>query len=92
MTAYELPTSLNISGVDFSIRTDFRVIIDILVAMDDPDLDEQAKAFAAEGKTALFFARGKELVGLIAVADVIKPTSPQAVLRVSRWRWVAKPR
>ena len=45
MTAYELPTSLNISGVDFSIRTDFRVIIDILVAMNDPELDEQAKAF-----------------------------------------------
>ena len=44
MTAYELPTSLNISGVDFSIRTDFRVIIDILMAMNDPELDEQAKA------------------------------------------------
>ena len=44
MTAYELPTSLNISGVDFSIRTDFRVIIDILIAMNDPELDKQAKA------------------------------------------------
>ena len=44
MTAYELPTSLNISGVDFSIRTDFRVIIDILIAMNDPELDDQAKA------------------------------------------------
>ena len=44
MTAYELPTSLNISGVDFSIRTDFRAIIDILIAMNDPELDEQAKA------------------------------------------------
>lgn len=44
MTAYELPTSLNISGVDFSIRTDFRVIIDILIAWNDPELDEQAKA------------------------------------------------
>lgn len=42
-------------------------------------LSEQAEAFASEGKTALFFARGKELVGLIAVADVIKRTSPQAV-------------
>lgn len=44
MTAYELPTSLNISGVDFSIRTDFRAIIDILIAMNDPELNEQAKA------------------------------------------------
>lgn len=44
MTAYELPTSLNVSGVDFSIRTDFRAIIDILIAWNDPELDEQAKA------------------------------------------------
>ena len=44
MTAYELPTSLSISVVDFSIRTDFRAIIDILIAMNDPELDEQAKA------------------------------------------------
>ena len=43
MTAYELPTSLNISGVDFSIRTDFRAIIDILIAMNDPELDEYGK-------------------------------------------------
>ena len=34
-------------------------------------------ARAAEGKTALFFAQDKELVGLIAVADVIKQTSPR---------------
>lgn len=44
MTAYELPTSLNISGVVFSIRTDFRAIIDILIAWNDPELDEQAKS------------------------------------------------
>ena len=44
MTAYELPTSLNISGVDFYIRTDFRAIIDILIAQNDPELDKQAKA------------------------------------------------
>lgn len=43
MTAYELPTSLNISGVDFSIRTDFRAIIDILIAQNDPNLNEYGK-------------------------------------------------
>lgn len=43
MTAYELPTSLNISGVDFSIRTDFRAIIDILIAQNDPNLDNYGK-------------------------------------------------
>ena len=38
---------------------------------------------AEEGKTPLFFARGKELMGVIAVADVVKPTSRQAVQELS---------
>ena len=34
---------------------------------------------AEQGKTPLFFCQDKELVGIIAVADVIKEDSPQAV-------------
>ena len=44
MTGYELPTSLNIGGVDFNIRTDFRAVLDILIACNDPELDEYAKS------------------------------------------------
>ena len=43
MSAYELPTSLNIRGVDYSIRTDFRAILDVLIALNDKDLDENDK-------------------------------------------------
>ena len=39
----------------------------------------QADALAAEGKTPLFFALGGRFLGIIAVADVIKPDSAQAV-------------
>lgn len=43
MKGYELPTSLNIGGVDCSIRTDFRAVLDVLAAMNDPDLDVNGK-------------------------------------------------
>ena len=39
----------------------------------------QAEALAEEGKTPLFFAKDGKLLGIIAVADVIKEDSPQAV-------------
>ena len=40
---------------------------------------KKAQALAEEGKTPLFFALEKELLGIIAVADVIKDDSPQAI-------------
>ncbi len=40
---------------------------------------KQAEDLAKEGKTPLFFAKDGELLGIIAVADVIKEDSPQAV-------------
>ena len=39
---------------------------------------------AVDGKTPLFFARGGQLIGVIAVADVVKPTSRQAVQELAR--------
>lgn len=43
---YELPTFIEIDGKTFTIRNkgDYRVIIDIMVALLDPDLDDTEKA------------------------------------------------
>ena len=42
-------------------------------------LMSQAEKLAEAGKTPLLFARNNQLLGIVAVADVIKPDSPQAV-------------
>ena len=40
---------------------------------------DQAKTLASQGKTALYFAREGELLGFIAVADVVKADSRAAI-------------
>lgn len=42
-------------------------------------VQELAKQLSEEGKTPLFFARNGRLMGVIAVADVVKEDSPEAV-------------
>ncbi|MCD8069461.1 MAG: heavy metal translocating P-type ATPase [Lachnospiraceae bacterium] len=43
------------------------------------DLRSRAQSLAEEGKTPLLFSEDGQLLGIIAVADVIKPDSAQAV-------------
>ncbi|MFR8172010.1 MAG: heavy metal translocating P-type ATPase [Marvinbryantia sp.] len=43
------------------------------------DVKAQGERLAEEGKTPLYFAKDEKLAGIIAVADVIKEDSPQAI-------------
>lgn len=43
MTAYDLPTSLKIGEVDYSIRYGWRAAMDIFAAFNDPDLDQEMR-------------------------------------------------
>lgn len=43
---YGLPKSVNIGGEDFPIRYDYRVILDIFEAINDPDLNDEDRALA----------------------------------------------
>lgn len=43
------------------------------------ELKAKAESLSEEGKTPLFFSRGGKFCGIIAVADVIKEDSPQAI-------------
>ena len=50
--------------------------------LDLDQADDQAAALAAGGKTPIYVANEYELLGLIAVADPLKETSPEAVRRL----------
>ena len=43
---FDLPTSVTVSGCEYPIRTDFRVILEIFVMLDDPDLTDADKTAA----------------------------------------------
>ena len=53
----------------------------MMQAQDIPlgDLQEKGEALAQEGKTPLYFADEQRLLGLIGVADPVKPTSKAAI-------------
>lgn len=42
-----LPTSLEVCGTEYEIRSDYRAALDILAALSDPELSNQDKALAA---------------------------------------------
>lgn len=46
--------------------------------------EEQLKVLEEQGKTAMLLVSDKELIGIIAVADTIKSTSPQVVAILSK--------
>ena len=48
----------------------------------DADLQKKHEALAVNGKTPLYFAQGAQLLGIIAVADTVKPTSKAAVAQM----------
>ena len=46
MSAWELPTTVEVAGRSFAIRSDFRAVLDALAALTDPDLTQQEQYVA----------------------------------------------
>ena len=42
---YRLPTTLNVNGKDWKIRTDFRDVMTVIYALNDPNLENKEKAY-----------------------------------------------
>lgn len=47
MNIWSFPTSLNIGGVEYEIRTDYRVVLDLLMALNDPELSDSDNKISA---------------------------------------------
>ena len=54
------------------------------IGADTAALRDAAEMLAAQGKTPLYFAEGRQLLGVIAVADVVKPDSAAAIAALRR--------
>lgn len=44
---YSLPTSINVQGTEYEVRSDYRAVLDICTALLDPELSSEEKALAA---------------------------------------------
>lgn len=49
--AWSFPTSLNIGGTDYEIRTDYRAVLDLFTALNDPELQDESKELTAYAQT-----------------------------------------
>lgn len=47
MNVWSFPTSLDIGGVEYEIRTDYRVVLDLLMALNDPELTDSDNKVSA---------------------------------------------
>ncbi len=54
------------------------------IGADTAALRAAAEMLAAAGKTPLYFAEGQQLLGVVAVADVVKPDSAAAIAALRR--------
>ena len=58
MMTFALPTRVTVGGKEHGIRTDYRVILDICIALADPELSNEEKAVVCIG---LFFINPEEI-------------------------------
>ena len=72
MTSFNLSDKVTVSGTDYPIRTDFRVILEIFIMLDDPDLTDADKT---EALLRMFYVNRPPVaeLALQAFTDFVDP-------------------
>ena len=85
-TCYPLPgKGIKASTGDTDILLGNREFIRTLADnFDNPEVDRTAAKFAASGKTSLFLAVNGKMAALLAIADQMKPETPQTISRLKK--------
>lgn len=64
-SAWDFPASLNVGGVDYEIRTDYRAVLDLFTALNDPecfgDSEEETKIIHANFILQIMFPKCDEI-------------------------------
>ncbi len=82
---YEVDSFEAIPGVGIKVKIDgenyYAGNKKILEKLDitSKELKEKSEKLAREGKTPMYFATDEEVIGIIGAADVVKPTSKEAI-------------
>lgn len=84
VTDYELIAGQGLSGIINGVKcyAGNRKLMDS-AQIDIGYFDTVENSFAEEAKTPLYFASGEKLLGIIAVADTVKPTSKAAIKKLT---------
>lgn len=77
---FDAPTGMGVTGI-VSGRATALGNIKLMAALkiDTTDLNEEAEKLRADGATVIFVAIDQKPAGILAIADPIKPTTPQAI-------------
>ena len=85
---FELQETVAIDGSAYKVRTDFRVILEIFVMLNDPDLDDRDKT---EALMQMFYEErpANTEKAIQAFVDFIEPRKPSGSKGTSLVNWEA---
>lgn len=61
-----------------------RLLMSEVVGLTNPDIETRISSLESQGKTVMLLSKDKDIIGAIAVADTIKPSSKQVIKTLTK--------